>query len=172
MLPKANRWTFATGCLLACIALLLLLRGPATSPAKPYNMITIEGRTYEIPTEVPPSLAFYVPHDVHIALKRKCFICHGGQETLGGFDFKEMKYRPTKKADWQPMDLVGVTRLKLAILPMGGKPARMPKKKGSSFNPLTDEETNAVAGWTDNPYLDSHHEFFEVTTSESPENVQ
>ena len=50
------------------------------------------------------------------------------------------------------MDLAGVTRIKLAILPLDGKPARMPKRAGSIWNPLTVEEANAVAKWTDYPY--------------------
>ena len=97
-------------------------------------------------------LVFVVPEEVQITLKRKCYICHGGAETNGGFDFKQMIYQKDPDAEWQPMDLAGATRIKLAILPVDGKPARMPKKAGSIWNPLTVEEANLVAKWTDFPF--------------------
>ena len=99
-----------------------------------------------------PELKFMVPDDVQVMLKRKCFICHGGAETKGGFDFKQMVYKSDADSDWQPMDLAGVTRIKLAILPINGEPARMPRRAGSILNPLTPEEVNRIAGWTDYPF--------------------
>ncbi len=107
------------------------------------------------PTEFQPAsagLRFVVPARVHGILKQKCFVCHGNAEIKGGFNLKEMEYQPEPEASWRPMDLAGVTRIKLAILPLEGKPARMPKRAGSIWNPLTTEEANAVAKWTDYPY--------------------
>lgn len=99
------------------------------------------------------SLNFIVPEHVSSILKRKCYICHGGAEKIeGGFDLKQMIYQPKPGSPWQPMDLDGVTRIKLAVLPLDGKPARMPKRAGSIWNPLSMEEANAVAKWTDFPY--------------------
>ena len=98
------------------------------------------------------SYTFVVPDDVRNILKRKCYICHGGAEVKAGFDLKQMIYQSERGSNWQPMDLAGVTRIKLAILPLDGKPARMPKRAGSIWNPLTVEEANTVAKWTDYPY--------------------
>lgn len=98
------------------------------------------------------SSEFIVPSDVSQILKMKCHLCHGGAETKGGFNFKKMIYQLSPKAKWQPMDWRGATKIKLAILPVDGKPARMPKKAGSIWNPLTQEEANTVAAWTDYPY--------------------
>lgn len=103
-------------------------------------------------TYVSNSLKFVIPEDVRNILKRKCYACHGNHEPEGGFDFRQMTYRPQDESDWQPMDLAAATRLKLAILPVDGMPPRMPKKAGSIFNPLTQEEANLIAGWTDFPY--------------------
>ncbi len=98
------------------------------------------------------SSEFIVPDDVSRILKMKCHLCHGGAETKGGFNFKKMIYQPSPKAEWQPMDWRGATMIKLAILPIDGKPALMPKKSGSIWNPLTQEEANIVAAWTDYPF--------------------
>lgn len=104
------------------------------------------------PVPASPSLTFVVPEHVKNIFKRKCYICHGGGEVEGGFDLKKMIYQPEPESNWQPMDLAGVTRIKLAILPLDGKPARMPKRAGSIWNPLSVEEANGVAKWTDYPY--------------------
>lgn len=101
---------------------------------------------------VPASLSFVVPEHVATIFKRKCYVCHGGDEVEGGFNLREMVYRPEPEADWQPMDLNGATRIKLAILPVNGEPARMPKRAGSIWNPLTVDEANGVAAWTDYPF--------------------
>ena len=93
-----------------------------------------------------------VPGDVKRILKMKCYVCHGGLETKGGFDFRQMRYKPEPLAKWQPMDLGGATMIKFAILPIDGEPARMPKRAGSILNSLTPEEVNAVAAWTDFPF--------------------
>jgi hypothetical protein len=95
---------------------------------------------------------FTVPADVSQLLKMKCYLCHGGAETKGGFDFKKMIYQLSPNAEWQPMDWRGATKIKLAILPVDGKPPRMPKQAGSIWNPLTQEEANSVAAWTDYPF--------------------
>ena len=97
-------------------------------------------------------LEFVVPKDVASIFKMKCHICHGGTETEGGFDLKKMIYQPDPDTDWRPMDLAAATRIKLAILPIDGKPARMPKKFGSTWHPLSEDETNLVAKWTDYPF--------------------
>lgn len=97
-------------------------------------------------------LTFAVPEDVQGMLKRKCYICHGGADTKGGFNFKRMVYQPDPDADWQPMDLTAATRIKLAILPLDGKPPKMPKRAGSILNSLTEEEVNRIAKWTDYPF--------------------
>ncbi len=98
------------------------------------------------------SSEFIVPDEVSRILKMKCHLCHGGAETKGGFNFKKMIYQLSPKAEWQPMDWRGATKIKLAILPIDGKPALMPKKSGSIWNPLTQEEANTVAAWTDYPF--------------------
>lgn len=93
-----------------------------------------------------------VPAEVRRSLKMKCYVCHGGQDTKGGFDFKKMTYQPVKGAAWKPIDLAGATRIKFAIMPLDGKAPKMPKRAGSALNSLTPEELNTVAAWTDNPY--------------------
>ena len=103
-------------------------------------------------SRVPSSFVFVVPEDVQNIFKRKCYICHGGADVRGGFDLKKMVYQPKPESQWQPMDLAGVTRIKLAILPLNGKPPRMPKRAGSILNQLTTKEANGIAKWTDYPY--------------------
>lgn len=103
-------------------------------------------------SSVPESLTVVLPENVRKILKRKCFLCHDGKKTKGDFDFKGMVYRPNEQSDWQPIDLNGATRIKLAVLPIDGKPPRMPKKSGSIFNPLTQQEANSIAKWTDYPF--------------------
>ena len=102
--------------------------------------------------EVPSSWSFVVPEGVGKILKRKCYICHGGESTEGNFDLKKMVYRVNEASDWRPMDLSGVTRIKLAILPINGELPQMPKRAGSVLNSLTQEEANEVAKWTDDPF--------------------
>ena len=135
--------------------------GQSTTPnaeSTPLSLSNIvEGNTHPTssnrsPVPSSPSLTFVVPEHVRIIFKRKCYICHGGAEIEGGFDLKQMIYQSERESNWQPMDLAGVTRIKLAILPLNGKPARMPKRSGSIWNPLTVEEANTVAKWTDYPY--------------------
>ena len=105
------------------------------------------------PTAAPPSLTFVVPTEVENTFKRKCYICHGGaEEVKGGVNLKKMVYKPDKESEWQSMDLAGATRIKLAILPIDGKKPKMPKKAGSTFNPLTEDEMNTIAKWTDYPF--------------------
>lgn len=98
---------------------------------------------------------FIVPPSVAKIFKLKCHVCHGGAETKGGFDFKKMVYQASATAEWGPMDWRGATKIKLAILPVDGKPARMPKKAGSIWNQLTQEEANTIAAWTDYPFSQS-----------------
>ena len=119
--------------------------GQPTAPNADFTRLAQSAPVYS-------SLTFVVPEHVRNIFKRKCYICHGGAETKGGFDLRHMKYQPERKSNWQPMDLAGVTRIKLAILPLDGKPARMPKRAGSIWNPLTVKEANGVAKWTDYPY--------------------
>lgn len=121
-------------------------------PAAPSAGSTPISPSNTYPTSSSLSLTFVVPEHVKNILKRKCYICHGGTEVKGGFDFRKMVYQSEPESNWRPMDLAGVTRIKLAILPLDGKPARMPKRAGSIRNPLTLEEANAVAKWTDYPY--------------------
>ena len=98
------------------------------------------------------SLKLTVPENISKFFKRKCYVCHSGPESKGGFDLKTMTYRADENSDWQPMDLAGVTRIKFAILPINGKPPRMPKRAGSILNSLTRHEANTIAQWTDFPY--------------------
>jgi len=142
-------------------ALFALGCGQSTAPSADFTRLAQsdldERNTYSTssihsPAPVYSSLTFVEPEHVRNIFKRKCYICHGGAETKGGFDLRQMKYQPERKSNWQPMDLAGVTRIKLAILPLEGNPAKMPKKAGSIWNPLTVEEANAVAKWTDYPY--------------------
>ena len=100
------------------------------------------------------SLTFIVPDQVRKILKRKCFICHGADDPKGGFDFRNMIYKPNEEAEteWIAMDLAGATRIKLAILPIDGKSPVMPKKAGSILNSLTVDEANTIAQWTDFPF--------------------
>ncbi len=129
-----------------------LTPGAENSPS-----INDEGRVYPAssnrsPARASTSLTFVVPQHVTNSFKRKCYICHGGTETKGGFNLKQMTYQSKRQSNWRPMDLAGVTRIKLAILPIDGKPARMPRRAGSILNPLSVEEANAIAQWTDYPY--------------------
>ena len=128
------------------------MTGTPPSSSRLRTSITYPTSASRSPDPTSPSLTFVVPEHVTNIFKRKCYICHGGAEVEGGFDLKKMTYQPEPEGNWQPMDLAGVTRIKLAILPLNGKPARMPKKAGSIWNPLTVEEANGVAKWTDYPY--------------------
>jgi hypothetical protein len=147
-------------CALAALAMLsgvLLAIGCGRSPipnadSDSYSLSRIGGTSVLAASPGSLDLTFAVPEEVQITLKRKCHICHGGTDTKGGFDFKQMIYQKEPDAEWQPMDLAGATRIKLAILPVNGKPAQMPKKAGSIWNPLTVEEANLVAKWTDYPF--------------------
>ena len=98
------------------------------------------------------SRQFFVPAHVTGILKKKCFLCHSSHNGHGGFDLKAMRYRTTSETAWQPMDWAGATRIKLAILPINGEPPRMPKRFQSTWHPLTQEEMNAIAAWTDYPF--------------------
>ena len=98
------------------------------------------------------SLRFEVPENIGKLFKRKCYVCHGGPTIEGNFDLKKMIYRVDENSDWLAMDLAGVTQIKLAILPINGETPRMPKRAGSVLNPLTQQEANTIAQWTDFPY--------------------
>jgi hypothetical protein len=100
----------------------------------------------------PASLTVAVPDNISNIFKSKCFLCHGGEKTEGKFDFKRMSYRPDEQSDWQPIDLDGATRIKFAILPIDGNAPKMPKQSGSILNPLTQQEANTIAKWTDYPF--------------------
>jgi hypothetical protein len=143
-------------------ALLVVGCGQSMTPGADNTPLSLsntnEGHTYATPSNRSPApallpLTFVVPEHVTNIFKRKCYICHGGTEIKGGFDLKQMIYQAEDESNWQPMDLAGVTRIKLSILPVDGKPARMPKRAGSIWNPLTVEEANTVAKWTDYPYV-------------------
>ena len=103
-------------------------------------------------SSVPASLTVVVPENVRKIFKLKCFVCHDGEKAKGDFNFKRMVYRPDEQSDWQPIDLNGATRIKLAVLPIDGKAPKMPKKSGSILNPLTQQEANSIAKWTDYPF--------------------
>ena len=140
-------------------ALLVVGCGQSMTPGADNSPLSLsstnEGHTFPASSNRSPvlaSLTFVVPEHVGNILKRKCYICHGGAEIKGGFDLKQMVYQAEGESNWRPMDLAGVTRIKLAILPLDEKPARMPKRAGSTWNPLTVEEANSVAKWTDYPY--------------------
>lgn len=98
------------------------------------------------------TLAFFVPEHVERTFRMKCYVCHSGNNVQGGFNLKALTWQPEPGSAWQSMGLAAATRIKLAVLPMNGKPARMPKRLGSTWHPLTEAETNQIAGWTDFPY--------------------
>jgi len=142
--------------LLVSICFCLCLQGcnaerPVGSQGGSLTLTSLQGRDGEA-TSIPVSLTVAVPDNVSNIFKRKCFICHGGQKTEGNLDLKRMVYRSNKQSDWQPIDLNGATRIKLAILPIDGIAPKMPKKSGSILNPLTQQEANTVAKWTDYPF--------------------
>jgi hypothetical protein len=159
---KHSSWTFIVAVAVWSTALLAVGCKPTTTPNADHSRLAFSSvdasnksrpfSSSKTTVSTPPSLKFVVPEHVSNVLKRKCYICHGGAEVKGGFDFKKMVYQSDSEPNWQPMDLAGVTRIKLAILPLNGKPARMPRRAGSIWNPLTVEEANAVAKWTDYPY--------------------
>ena len=143
--------------LLSTVLLVLGCGQPTTpsvdrTPLSSTNLQTYPTSVKRSSVPASPSLTFVAPEHVKNIFKRKCYICHGGAEVEGGFDLKKMIYQSEPESTWQPMDLAGVTRIKFAILPLDGKPARMPKRAGSIWNPLTVEEANGVAKWTDYPY--------------------
>ncbi len=146
-------------CQLVCVTAFALLMVGCGQPDAVYqsspdaNSWRVQKRSPLVATRpLAASPEFIVPSDVSRILKMKCYLCHGGAETNGGFDFKKMIYQQSPNAEWQPMDWRGATRIKLAILPVNGRPARMPRKAGSTWNRLTQEEANTVAAWTDYPF--------------------